>query len=299
MTYIDYYKVLGISKTATEKEIKNAYRKLARKYHPDLNLEPDAKSKFQLLNEANIVLSDPVKRKNYDDFGHLQQDSSNYNNNNTNRERSNGTQGSGFAGFDQNDEFSSFFASMFGGNPSGGWRKSRTQKIKGQDYTVELPVNLIDVFAAHKRTLNINGDNIRITIPAGIENGQTIKITGHGGPGNNGGPNGDLYLTFEIAENPNYARVGKNLFSELDLDLYTAVLGGEVIFDTLNGKVKLKIKEETQNNTKVKLNNKGLPTYKSEGQPGFLQITLKIKMPLNLTARQKELFKELAEISKV
>jgi curved DNA-binding protein len=279
MTYIDYYKVLGVSKSATEKDIKNAYRKLARKYHPDLNSDSDAKSRFQLINEANLVLSDAVKRKNYDEFGHLQNDGESFKSKNARSERPPGWENNDFSGYDQNEEFSSFFASMFGGNATGGWRKSRTHNQKGQDFSFQLPINLVDVLLTHKRTFNINGENIRITVPAGIENGQIIKIPARGGPGTNGGPNGDLFLTFAIDEHETFKRVGKDLFSELEIDLYTAILGGEVIFESLNGKVKLKIKQGTQCNAKLKLKNKGLPAYKNNGQPGYLQITIKIKMP--------------------
>lgn len=286
MTYIDYYKVLGISKAATDKDIKNAYRKLARKYHPDLNKDQDAKSKFQLVNEANTVLSDPAKRKNYDEYGQNEPNSGGFKQRNYNQNQE----------FNQGEEFSDFFASMFGGNPTGGWRKSRQQKYKGEDYNATLQVGFADIFREHKKTLSINSGNIRITIPAGIETGQTIKIPGHGGPGQNGGQNGDLYITFQVENNPQFTRIGKNLFAAIEIDLYTAILGGEITFDTLNGKVKLKVKPETQNGSKVKLNNKGVPAYKNEGQPGFLQITYKIKMPVNLSSRQKELFEELSKL---
>ncbi len=289
MTYIDYYKVLGISKAATEKDIKNAYRKLARKYHPDLNKDVDAKSKFQLINEANTVLSDSAKRKDYDEFGQYQPNDKSSSQRNSYQSK----------GQSREDGFSDFFASMFGEKPSGGWRKSRQhqpQQNKGDDYKTELKINVIDVFQEHKVTLSVYTDNIRISIPAGIENGQTIKILGHGAPGQNGGRNGDLYITFLIENNPKFVRIGKNLYTELDIDLYTAILGGEITFDTLNGKVKLKIKPETQNDSKVKLKNKGVPAYKNEGSSGFLQITYKVKIPVNLSSRQKELFEELSKL---
>jgi curved DNA-binding protein len=185
---------------------------------------------------------------------------------------------------------------MFGGKPEGGWRQTRSQKQKGRDYSFESQINLIDVFLPHKRTFNINGKNIRITVPAGVENGQTIKITGHGAAGTNGGQDGDLFLTFVIAEDDTFKLVGKNLFAELEIDFLTAVLGGEIIFETLNGKVKLKIKDETQNESKLKLKNKGLPAYKNEEEQGYLQINIKVKMPQNLTKTQKDLFEKLSEI---
>ena len=167
-------------------------------------------------------------------------------------------------------------------------------KIKGEDYTAQLQLDLAQAYETHQQTLTVNDRNIRITIPAGIENGQTIKITGHGGPGINGAANGDLYITFVIADHPRFKRQGKNLYTTVDLDLYTAVLGGDITVDTLNGKVKVKVQAETQNGTNVKLKNKGFPVYKGKGQFGDLYITYTVKIPTNLTAKQKELFREIA-----
>ncbi len=153
---------------------------------------------------------------------------------------------------------------MFGGSAGAGY--GRQVKFRGEDYNAELQLDLIDAYKTHKQTLTVNGKNIRITIPAGIENGQTIKIAGHGRPGINSGPNGDLYITFSIANHPTFKRLGDNLYAVVTLDLYTAVLGGEITIDTLSGKVKLKVKPETQNGTKIKLKGKGFPVYKKEGE---------------------------------
>jgi len=182
---------------------------------------------------------------------------------------------------------------MFGGSSGAG--RSRQVKFRGEDYNAELHLDLTDAFKTHKQTLTVNGKNIRISIPAGIENGQTIKITGHGGQGINGGPNGDLYITFSIANHPGIKRLGNNLYTTADLDLYTAVLGGEITIDTLNGKVKLKVKPETQNGAKIKLKGKGFPVYKNEGQFGDLFLTYSIKIPTNLTEKQRKLFTELSK----
>jgi curved DNA-binding protein len=154
------------------------------------------------------------------------------------------------------------------------------------------------VSETHKQTLTVNGKNIRITIPAGIENGQTIKIAGHGGPGANGGPAGDLYITFSIAPDPHFRRDGANLYTAAKLDLYTAVLGGDVTVDTLTGKVKIKVHPETQNAATIRLKGKGLPVYKKEGHSGDLFVTYDIQLPKNLTEKQKQLFTELAESDK-
>lgn len=295
MAYIDYYKILGVDKTATPKDIKNAYRKLARKFHPDLNPnDKDAKKNFQEINEANEVLSDPEKRRKYDQYGKDWQHADEFEKAKQNRPRSPGSQGQRFSGAQYEGDFSEFFESMFGGVSGPG--RGRQVKYRGEDYNAELHLDLIDAYKTHKRTLTVNREKIRITIPAGIENGQTIKITGHGGAGINGGPNGDLYITFSITNHPKIKRLGNNLYAFVDLDIYTAVLGGEITIDTLDGKVKLKVKPETQNGTKAKLKGKGFPVYKNEGHFGDLIITFIIKIPENLTDKQKALFTELSRL---
>ena len=178
---------------------------------------------------------------------------------------------------------------MFGG----GSFRQQSVKFKGHDFNAELQLDLSDVYATHKRTLTVNGKNIRITIPAGIENGQIIKIKGHGGKGVNGGPNGDLYIQFSITNTTKFKRDGDNLYTDVELDLYKAMLGGELTVNTFTGKVKLTVKPETQNGTKVKLKGKGFPKYKKEGQFGDLYITYQVKLPTNLTSKEKELLKEL------
>jgi len=293
--YIDYYKILGINKNATQEEIKKAYRKLARKYHPDLNPnDKNAKSNFQQINEANEVLSDPEKRKKYDQYGKDWQHAEQFEKEQKYQKQSSGsfrTEGSGtqFEG-----DFSDFFESLFGGKARTG--SSSKVKYRGEDFNAELHLSLVDAYETHKQTLTVNGKTIRITIPAGIENGQTIKIAGHGGSGINGGPNGDLYITFLIANHPIFKRLGNNLYTTVELDLYKAVLGGEITIDTLNGKVKLKVKPEIQNGSKIKLKGKGFPVYKEKGQFGDLYITYSIAIPRNLTRKQKELFSELSKL---
>ena len=294
MDFVDYYKILAIDKSATTKDIKNAYRKLARKHHPDLNPnDKDAKKNFQLINEANEVLSDPEKRKKYDQYGSDWQHAEEFEKQKQYQQQTTGSHGARNQGAQYGGDFSDFFESMFGGGGGGG--RSRQMKYRGEDYTSELHLELVDAYTTHQQTISVNGKKIRITVPAGIENGQTIKISGHGSPGVNGGPNGDLYISFSIANHSVFKRSGDNLYANIDLDLYTAVLGGEMIIDTLSGKVKLKIKPETQNGSKVKLKGKGFPVYKKEGQFGDLFITFSIKIPTNLTDEQKELFTQLAK----
>lgn len=295
MVFVDYYKILGIDKSATPNDIKNAYRKLARKHHPDLNPnDKDAKKNFQLVNEANEVLSDPEKRKKYDEYGADWQHAEEFEKQKKYQQQSSGSRGTRNSGAQYGGDFSEFFESMFGGSAGGG--RSRQMKYRGEDYTSELQLELVDTYTTHKQTISVNGQKIRITVPAGIENGQTIKISGHGSPGINGGPNGDLYITFSIANHSIFKRLGNDLYATINLDLYTAVLGGELILDTLNGKVKLKVKPETQNGSKVKLKGKGFPVYKKEGQFGDLFVTFSIQIPTNLTDRQKELFMQLSKL---
>ena len=179
---------------------------------------------------------------------------------------------------------------MFGGS---GRRSQAT--FRGQDYNAELQLNLKEAYTTHQRTFTINEKNIRITIPAGVEDGQTIKLKGHGAPGVNGGPAGDLYITFRLAEDTAFKRLANDLYITADLDIYTAVLGGEKTIDTMNGKVKLKVNAETQNGAKTRLKGKGFPVYKKEGEFGDLIITWNIKMPTGLTEKQKALFRELSQ----
>jgi curved DNA-binding protein len=295
MEFIDYYKALGVDKNATQEDIKKAYRKLARKHHPDLNPnDKEAHKKFQQLNEANEVLSDPEKRKKYDQYGKDWQHAEQFEQARQSQQQH--SRKEQFSGDFNESEFSDFFASMFGDTGSGGFRQRQT-KFRGEDYQAELQLNLIDVYKTHQQVLTVNNKSIRITIPAGVENGQKIKIKGHGTAGINGGPNGDLYISFQIINNTKFRRDGNDLHTTVDLDLYTAVLGGEIIIDTLDGKVKLKVSPETQNGSKIKLKGKGFPVYKKEGEFGDLVITFQIKTPTNLTDKQKELFEQLSKLS--
>lgn len=294
MPIIDYYKILGVPKNASEKDIKKAYRKLARKYHPDLNPNDKvAEKKFKEVNEANEVLSNAENRKKYDTYGEHWQHAEEYDKAKQQQRQYQQSYRGGAGGYSQ-DDFSDFFESMFGGRT--GRSQSRQVKFRGQDFNAELELDLKEVYRSHKRTLTVNNKNIRITIPAGVENGQVIKIKGHGGPGINGGPNGDLYIKFSIVNKTNFKRDGDDLYTLVDLDLYKALLGGELMINTFDGKVKLTIKPETQNGTKVKLKGKGFPKYKREGQFGDLFITYNLKTPTNLSIKEKELFKELAKL---
>lgn len=301
MAYIDYYKILGVDKSASQDDIKKAFKKLARKHHPDLNPnDADAKRRFQEINEANEVLSDPEKRKKYDQYGEHWQHADQFEAQQQQRRQYGGAGGGGYwssAGeFSGDDgEFSDFFESLFGSR--GGRRGGRSAGFRGQDYNAQLQLSLRDAAQTHKQILTVNDKKIRITIPAGVEDGQTIKLGEQGAPGINGGPAGDLYITFVIPEDPVFKRLGNDLYVDVPLNLYTAVLGGEQVIDTLNGKVKLKVKPETQNGTKVRLKGKGFPVYKKEGQFGDLIVTWSVEVPTHLTEKQKELFQELQRMS--
>ena len=295
MAFVDYYKILGVSKSATDKKIKTAYRKLARKYHPDLNPDnKDAEKKFKEINEANEVLSVAEKRKKYNKYGKDWKHGDEYEKAQQQQQGRQSRQQSSQQGF-SNEEYSDFFESMFGGGGSS-YRQSQSPKFKGQDYNAELHLHLKYVYTTQKQVLTVSGKKIRLTIPAGVENGQLIKIKGKGGLGINNGPNGDLYIKFIVDNHTEFKREGDNLYRNVNLDLYTSILGGEITVDTFNGKVKLKIMPETKNESKVKLKGKGFPMYKQEGKFGDLIITYHIVMPADLSEKELELFRELQKI---
>lgn len=300
--FIDYYKTLGLDKNASADDIKKAYRKLARKYHPDLNPNDQVAHKtFQQINEANEVLSDPEKRKKYDQYGEHWQHADQFEQAKQRGGQSYSQQSGqpfgqgGFQDFTGAGEggFSDFFEQLFGGRKG---RDKATAQFRGEDFNAQLQLNLSDVYTSQKQVITVNGKNIRITIPAGVEDGQVIRLKGHGGPGVNGGPAGDLYITFVILNNTPFTRVGNDLHATIELPLYTAVLGGDWLLDTPGGKLKLKVAPETQGGAKIRLKGKGFPVYKQEGAFGDLYITYAIKIPTGLSEEEKELFRKLANI---
>ncbi len=297
MEFIDYYKVLEIDSKASQADIKKAYRKLARKLHPDLNPnDTEAQRKFQQINEANEVLSDPEKRKKYDTYGKDWEHADAFEEaKRSQRSSSGGGRRYTASGGASNQDFSDFFESMFGGGGFNTGGRS-TAQFKGPDLNASLSLKLLDVLKDQKQTLDLGTKKIRITIPAGVEDGQTIKISGYGGEGVNGGPKGDLYLTFQVLNNTPFKRVGSDLYVTQSVDLYTALLGGEIEIKTITGKVKLKLKPETQNDVKVKLKGKGMPVYKKKNTFGDLYVTYKVEMPSNLTEEEKKLFKQLSKL---
>ncbi|MVZ63344.1 DnaJ C-terminal domain-containing protein [Sphingobacterium humi] len=305
MAFLDYYKVLGLDKSASQDDIKKAYRKLARKFHPDLNPnDEEAKKKFQEINEANEVLTDPEKRKKYDQYGENWKHGEEYEKAQQQYARSNAGRGgqNPFQGYDFNydgnydtGEYSDFFEELFGSRFSGRSSNRRGGAFRGQDYNSALELTLLQASQTHQQTFTVNGKNIRITIPAGVEDGQKIRLKGQGAEGMNGGPNGDLYITFSIKPDPRFQRKGSDLYTQVKIDLPTAVLGGDTLVETLNGKINVKIKPETQNGAKIRLKGKGYPVYKKEGSFGDLYGEVQVEMPKNLTEEQKKLFQQFAD----
>lgn len=303
--FIDYYQTLGLNKNASGEDIKKAYRKLARQYHPDLTPNnEEAARKFKQINEANEVLSDPDKRKKYDAYGEQWQ----YADQIEKMRRNQGQQytydtdmGDGFSDF-----FHSVFGSMFGGggqpfgggagHPFGGGRGGMRTKSKGQDYETEISLDLEELLEASKRTLNVDGRQIRITVPEGAKDGQTIRVRGQGAASPHGGDNGDLYVKFKVRTHPRFERKEADLYLKAELDLYTAILGGELEIKSLSGPIRLKIKAGTQNGTSLRLRGKGLPIPQQAGERGDLFVNLLVQLPEKLSPQEEDLFRQLAEL---
>ncbi len=298
MEFIDYYKVLGVSKSSSTSEIKKAFRKLAREYHPDKNPDdPEAEKKFKQINEANEVLSDPEKRKKYDQYGKDWEHAEAF----EQQRRSGGQQGFGQDPFGQytytgsnfgETDFSDFFENLFGQSGFRGSTGRRATPRKGHDLRAELTLPLREVLRDQKQVINVGGNKIRINIPAGIQDGQTIRIKGQGSPGSNG-QKGDLFITFHIQDSPGFTSKGPDLHTQHTIDLYTAVLGGKTTLVTPMGAVEIKIPSGAQPGMKMRLKGKGMPVYKKKDQYGDLYVKLDIKIPTDLTNREKELFREL------
>lgn len=294
MSFIDYYEVLGLAKDAKAEDIKKAYRKLARQYHPDVNPDNEAaKQKFQQINEAHEVLSDKAKREKYDKYGAQWAHADQFEAQQAHQSKAQQAQWDG-ADYG-NGGFSDFFRDFFG--QQGYSTQQRQSGFKGADYQAELQLNLRQLLQAHQQTLTVNGKKIRITIPAGVKHGQVIKIKNQGAPGMQGGSAGDLYLTFIIPQDPQFKREGDDLYLQENISLYTAVLGGEHTIETLQGKVKLKVAPGTQPDSNIRLKGKGMPKYKQADKFGDLYVRWKIAVPKNLNAAEKELFEKLAKIA--
>lgn len=289
MGFIDYYKVLGVEKNASQDEIKKAYRKLAKKFHPDINKDnPQAKERFQEINEANEVLGDAEKRRRYDEYGEHWKHSEEYEAQQGNTHGFNGFEGFGdFSHSNGNSSgFSDFFEQLFGG---GAFRSARQQR--GGDLQATMHLTLQEAAKTEKRILEIDSEKIAITIPAGVTDGQKIRIKERGKSNPHNNRRGDLYITFRIANDSRFIREGDNLHTTATCDIYTLLLGGEIIVPTLDGNIRTSLKPCTQPDSKLRLRGKGMPHYKSEGC-GDMIVTIKTTLP-QLNPRQIELLKQM------
>ncbi len=305
MEYKDYYKILGVGKSAGKDEIKKAYRKLAKEYHPDktkgdLKLE----EKFKEVSEAYQVLSNDENRAKYDQLGanwkQAQQQESDpgfdysqfYNQTGGQRGHHQTYQG-------DSEAFSDFFNNIFGGGGSGfsGASGGRARKMKGRDYSANMEISLEEAYNGCARILDLNGQKLRITTKPGSYDGQKIKLKGKGESGLNGGPQGDLYITIQVDKHPVFERQNDDLFMVFSLDIFTAVLGGKVQIPLLNGSVSMNIAKGTQGGQKLRLKGKGMPVYGKKDQTGDLYLIIQIKIPIHLSPEEEKLFTQLKEKS--
>ncbi len=311
MAYKDYYKILDVNKTASVEDIRKAYRKLAMKYHPDKNpSDKVAEDKFKEVNEANEVLSNPDKRKRYDEFGENWEYAEK-----TGRNRQQQQQGRGqqynFTADDFADDahFKDIFDKFFGGSFSGsgggfeqgspfggGQRYTTNHTAHGASYEAELQILLADSFHGVKRILELENQQIAITLKRGIRDGQKIRIPEKGGRGRNGGKNGDLFVTIRLVRDPFIERNGDDLYVTLNVDVYTALLGGKVPLKTFHGVKSINIKEGTDNGSSLRLRSLGMPKYENPHEFGDLYTKINITLPKNLNEEEKSLFKQLAEM---
>jgi len=304
MEYKDYYKILGVEKNAGKDELKKQYRKLARKYHPDVNTtDKNAGTRFGEISEAYEVLSDEKQRKKYDDFGadweqHKNSgradsfDWSKY------AQQGNGQQTTGSRswedifgkGSDPSDFFKTMFGQGFGGVGGAGFART------GQDLHAELAISLEEAYEGGVKIITVGDKRIRLTLKPGIWDRQTIQIVGKGEPGVSGAANGDLYITFLIEPHPEYRLEGANLYRDIPLGIYQALLGTALEVQTISGKFELKIPPETRNGTVFRLKGKGFPIYDKHGNSGDLFLKVALRLPENLNAKERNLIRNLAAL---
>jgi curved DNA-binding protein len=305
MEYKDYYKTLGVNKKASQDEIKKAYRKLAVQYHPDKNVgNKEAEEKFKLINEAYEVLSDPEKRKKYDELGENWNkfqgqpgggyDWSAFGNGQQGRRYQhegdlNDIFGSGGSGF------SDFFEAFFG-RGSGGKRTQGERQYRGQDFEAEATITLEEAYHGTSRVIQIHNEKLRITIKPGVYDGQLLRIKGKGGEGSSDTHRGDLYVRIRVLPHAVFTRRNDDLYLTQNIDLYTAVLGGDTLVQILSGKIKVPIPAGTQNGKTIRIKGKGMPESDAPGKSGDLYIKLEVVIPTNLTEKEKQLFEQLRKL---
>ena len=315
MDYKDYYKILGVPKTATEKEIKKAYRKLARQYHPDANPgDATTEEKFKEINEAYEVLSDPEKRKKYDQFGSQWKNFTGAGGRPDDFWRQYGARGAGAAGGHYQNVspqdledilgggaggFSDFFESLFGMGARqrtagyGPQTSGYARPLRGRDIEQPVDITLEEAYHGGSRTLQLDGKRIEVRIPKGVKTGSRVRMAGKGEPGRNGGKAGDLYLKINVLPHPQFQREGDNLRIKLPVDLYTMLLGGEVKVPTLDRPLILNIPPETDNGKVFRLRGKGMPNLKHPDKHGDLYVEVVARLPKKLTEKQKTLLQQL------
>jgi curved DNA-binding protein len=302
MEFKDYYAVLGVNKNAGEQEIKKAYKKLAVKFHPDKNPgNKNAEEKFKEISEAYTVLSDPEKRKKYDQYGN---NWSFYEQAGNKAYEKAGT--SGRSPFTESDMhnifgqggFSDFFETFFGTS----YRKARGERgergVRGTDFRAELEISFQEAYTGVRKQFMFNDKTNSINLKPGIQDGQTLKIPGKGGPGVHGGPAGDLYITIRVEEDKRFERKEDDLYQEVFIPLYTCILGGKADIPTPKGSVSVEISEGTQNNKTLRLKNLGMPKYKSPGSSGDMFVKVLVELPEKLSNEEKLLFRRLYDLSK-
>lgn len=297
----DYYQRLGVQRGASADEIKKAYRKLARQYHPDHNPgDKAAEDKFKQLNEAFEILSDAKKRRMYDEFG---DDAAKLGWDEKKADqfrayRSGGPTGFPGGGFPGNDgssvDFEEILSQMFGAQ-MGGRRRGGAMPRAGGDMSAEIEVGLVDAVLGGERTLTVNGKRLSVKIPAGVETGSRIRLTGQGEPGERGGPNGDLFIDIKVAEHHLVRRDGQDLYLELPVTISEAANGGDVKVPVFGGSGTVTLKPGTQSGTKMRLKGKGVPALRG-GPPGDLYLVVMVKLPEQLDDAGK---KAVASIEKL
>lgn len=306
MDYKDYYKILGVAKKSSQDEIKKAYRKLAMKYHPDKNQgNAKAEEKFKEISEAYEVLGNAENRKKYDQLGanwkHYEKNGA-YANQGFGHGQYGGYYSRGGDGFNMDDlfggsGFSDFFKTFFGGSFGGGGQSRQSRNIKGTDYSTRLTLTLQEAFQGTERLIDVKGKTIRVKVKPGIKDGQKLRVKGKGGTSSSGGQSGDLYIEVIILPDPRFKRDGNNLHTTIDIDLYTAVLGGKVTVETLKGQVNINIPQGTQNGKIFRLKNMGMPDYSHSVVNGDLFVKVHIRIPEKLKPEERALFEKLRNTS--